>query len=568
MVCEIGRGECIFPPAFFRPPPDPNPDPKMNKYSAEQTAVIESPSRQLCVIAGAGSGKTHTLVGRILADIENRGLNPAKIVVITFTNQAARELKERLKIRLGFVGTLHSWCLRLLNLHGASLGYTGRVSMIDEATELALMEKALQQLGTDKTKTPISQVRLWKCSTSLAKREAIVASIYRKLLMAGNATDFDLVLSQVATLVSAGLVPPIHGLYVDEYQDSGPWDSLIYLGIRAEIKMLVGDPDQSIYEFRGGRLENILEITSRPHWTTLYLSDNYRSGVEIVDAANAVVSHNEKRLHKRMAARKTEPACITIQAAHKTPSAEAAHIAAEIREAVDRGLYAPHEHAVLVRYNAQIPDLVAALQGQDLPVTIREEKEHPWLSLAVSALNALDNPENEVATVLWCEHIAKARHLPAIPTASEALSLLGIQGQPWGKALHSMHLPPEALQEITAIWAEEQALDLIPTLLSKEVAGDQVPGVFVGTIHAAKGLEWECVYLAGMHAAGMPGKKTGQELEQERRLFYVGITRARTYLDVTHTDKTKKAHGPGLDPAKGPSPFIAEMRVMESSSAD
>lgn len=529
-------------------------------YSPEQQSAIWNPAPFRALIAGAGSGKTHTLTGRILHDIDQGGADPKKCVAITFTNAGADELKRRISHKLRFIGTLHSYCLHIVNHHGHPLGYkNGTVVMIDEKTEERLIEAAIKKANSTKAKTPVSAVRAFKGSQNIAKREGIIARAYCQMLRRANAVDFDTVLVDALALISGGHVPALDALYVDEYQDSGPWDSMIYRAIEARLKLVVGDPDQSIFEWRGGRLENILELTTSPDWAVSYLLDNYRSQGAIVEAANRLIKHNTARLEKDMVPmRQNDPNGITWTT-YSTPQKEAGEIATEIKSLLDLG-HRPEDFAVLVRFNGQIKTIAEALQGEEIPVKLREPKQHPWLGVAVSALNTAFSPDNEIISALWIEHVHKERpELRNLTTGRALLDALRLSYEPYGKLVNGMLLPAEALHSIRAVWGEGDILDMIPRLIASEqeleTKGD---GVLVSTIHGSKGLEWPTVYLAGCHAAALPGAKTGRELEAERRLLYVGMTRARDVLRISDTKKALKAFAVGLDDTTT-SPFKAEV---------
>lgn len=528
-------------------------------YSDEQRAAIDNPAPFRALIAGAGSGKTHTLIGRITADIEN-GADPQRCVAITFTNAGAEELKRRISHKLRFVGTLHAYCMTLVNFHGLALGYTpGKVVMIDEKTEEKLIEQAIKSANSTKAKTPVSAVRSYKGSHSIAKREGIIARAYCQMLRRANAVDFDTVLIEALRLINEGQVAPLDCLYVDEYQDSGPWDALIYKALIANKKLVVGDTDQSIYEWRGGRLENLLELAQDPSWHVGFLNDNYRSQAAIVTAANRLIENNSARVAKEMRpVRPGDWSSITWET-YQTPQAEAAAIARKIREEADAGLLSWPEVAVLTRHNVQIKTLADALAGEDIPVRLREPKIHPWLGVAVSALNCLLDPDNEITSALWIEHAQKEREsLKMYKTARQIIQALGLAHESFGKRINGMLLPPDAMHGIRAAWGSGDLLEIIPRLIHSEkeleTKGD---GVLVSTIHGSKGLEWPTVYIAGMHAKAMPGAKKGRELEAERRLLYVGITRAKDSLRISDTRKALKAFDVGLEDTET-SPFKSE----------
>lgn len=540
----------------------------MRTPNAEQAAVltdITSPRR--LIIAGAGSGKTATLIWQIMADIE-AGHDAAKMVVITFTNAGADELRRRLpNVRFSFVGTLHAWCLNLLNRYGAALGYKpGAVAMIDEETETALIRSALEAIKAA-PKWSVSEVRKWKPRAAISNPAAIAAKKYMQNLRGRSCVDFDSVLFEALRLIEGGHVPDISCLYVDEYQDSGTWDAQIYAASPALRLFVVGDPDQSIYKYRGGCVENILALGASPDWKTYRLQTNHRSGPEIIEAANRLIQHNTRRLEKTMEPAGEMPPAWLATWQFTTPHDEAAGIAGRIRA------YEWSDVAVLTRYNAQIPAMVAALEAEGFNVRTARKDERPWLSVAISALNVLLDPDNDLAGKAWLDYFhareaalfnfhelahVEAHAATCGRTATRyAFELADLDAMAPARALSFMHLPPEALNAIVAAW-RETIPETLAALLDEHAPDDEDGGtIYVGTIHSFKGKEAGTVVLFGMVDEATPAKKTGEELEEERRLFYVGITRAQYRLIVSHSALYAPPFCRGMLEAK-PCRFIAE----------
>lgn len=541
------------------------------KPNAEQAAILaDTISPRRLIIAGAGSGKTATLVAQIKADIQ-AGHNPAKMVAITFTNAGADELAARLPgVRLGFVGTLHAWCLHLLNRHGAAIGYQmGRVAMIDEETERRLIQSALASIKA-KPSVSVDSVREWKASGSISNPAAIAAKKYMANLRARSCVDFDSVLFEALRLIAGGHTPDISALYVDEYQDSGTWDAEIYAAAPALRLFIVGDPDQSIYRYRGGCVENILALAASPEWTTYRLEQNHRSAPQIIEAANRIIANNSRRLEKTM-----RPADSGLSGwlgvwNFTTPLAEAAGIAGKIKA------YEWGNVAVLTRYNAQIPAIVSALEAEGFKVQTARKDERHWLPVAISALNAIFDPDNDLAAQTWLSHFHRMepalfnfRELHQIEADAAAhgrsatryaLELADLDTMNQARAVSFLRLPPEAFHAIVAAWKLDAPVSEIIAALMEGHAPkieNEAGTIYVGTVHSFKGREADNVVLAGMVDAATPAKKTGEELEEERRLFYVGVTRARFNLAASFSSLYAPPFSREMIEAK-PSRFIAE----------
>lgn len=525
----------------------------MRSPNPEQAEALKSDAPQKLVIAGAGSGKTSTLCWQIAQDIK-AGNDPRKMVAITFTNAAAREYAARLgTVKLGYMGTLHGWCLSMLNRYGSAIGYKpGAVSMIDEETETALIKAALFSIKAG-AQWSVEKVREWKASGKIHNPAAIAAKKYMAQLRAASCVDFDSVLFECLRLIEGGHIPQLDCLYWDEFQDSGPWDNAIMLAIRAKKKFVVGDPDQSVYGFRGSSVEWILELSKMDGWATFYLVRNHRSTPDIVAAANQLISGNTQRLEKAMVPVSTMQGMIQLPT-FTTPLAEAAWIAGHFKAGA---LASSAGAAVLVRYNAQIPILVASLEAEGFSVVTPKKEKETWVPLAVSALNALHDPENNLAAMAWLEHINRVTKQSA-GTVAQTLKLLNLADKPANIAIGMMKLPPEAFHAIVSVWVEGDLTATAAALSSfaEPEAVDMCGKIYVGTIHSFKGQEAGCVVLAGMSQAAIPGNKSGEELEEERRLFYVGITRAKRYLIITAPGKYTPPFGVAEDTKQ--SQFIHE----------
>lgn len=484
----------------------------LSHASPEQLAIVTADEQRLLVLAAAGSGKTRVLVWRIEYLINEGNLDPSKMVAITFTNIAADELKRRLDamgIRIGFVGTLHAFALRHIAQHGHKLGYKGMPTILSE------------EAAIDQRKATLKKLKLPASTTLEAIDEAIgikgtsnahlCALQYRKDMRAANALDFTLILAEFATLLAAdGL--ELDALFVDEYQDSGQRDARIYDMITAAADFRVGDPDQSMYSFRGGKIENIMRLSKE--WKTYRLPTNYRSARSIIATANRLME-NELGRRDLMESFRRETGVVTLKQ-YPNVLTEAASVAAFIRHS---GRPAS-DFAVLTRFNARADAVRAALSSEG--VTVRKMAKPALNGPTMSALHDMndDSFDNVNAGAVFA-------------AAGLDMSDIRIIGENWKGTLAETLVALELAEE--------------------EAVGE---GVHVGTVHSLKGGEKLIVFVLGMESHTWPGKKAGPDLAEERRVAYVAFTRAQDELHVSWCQQAPDSGGFGMIEAN-PSPFTA-----------
>jgi DNA helicase-2/ATP-dependent DNA helicase PcrA len=508
----------------------------------EQKQAIDATGKTVLVVAGAGSGKTQTLAWRINSDIAN-GINPSGIVCITFTVAGAKEMRQRLARicphaqHIGFIGTLHSYAIATIARAGAMLGYkSADLTVLDEEAADALLETIREKF---KIKAPLGEIKEWVGQINASRPASIAAAHYLKDMRQRNAVDFSTALHDMVRLLEAGAVAPVESLYVDEYQDSAAIDAKIYDLIEAKRKFFVGDPDQAIYGFRGARMDNILELAADPDVHVCYLQSNYRSGKHIINAAAKTIRHNTRRLDKTMRCTTEEES--TVRRLDLVNEAEEVRM---IANTVLKPGSCRQDFAVLTRYNERANAIATELQKYGVMVQ-RPRTEHKGkkeINIAIGALNALHNPKDDAASATWRNATIITGHsrIAALASANgtsitkELMKQLKVADTDQiGVALHAMKVPKLGIDAICDAWtgdAATTAAALRDTLEAESMEGE---GVFVGTLHSAKGREWKTVFLAGTEQSAIPAKKTGEELEAERRLFYVGITRARRELIIT-----------------------------------
>jgi DNA helicase-2/ATP-dependent DNA helicase PcrA len=601
----------------------------LNPAQREAVLTTEGP---LLVIAGAGSGKTRVLTHRVAHLIGAVGVKPNEILAITFTNRAANEMRERLERLLGdtarrlWILTFHAACGRILRREAPRLGYRSNFTIYDQADQVRLVKAVLEEEGFDpKRFTPRgihSQISAAKnrlvgpgeyrqqLSSFFEQTVAEVYERYQQRLAASNAMDFDDMLFLSVEVLErfpdarAHWQKAFRYVLVDEYQDTNHAQYRL-LQILAEMHRnvcAVGDPDQSIYAFRGADIRNILEFERDFGETqTVALEQNYRSTNAILRAANTVIANNTERKPKELWSDLGEGdpvRAIEVEDEH----AEARFVAAEIAALVDQG-YSGTEVAVFYRTNAQSRVLEDVLVRQGIAYQViggPRFYERAEIKDAVAYLQVLDNPFDEVslrrianrprrgigdASLARLSAWASAQGVSLWEAMKEAeqigvsaAPLRAIQGfvnvmQSLMSAAQELAVPElleqvlertgtleafeaertieargriENLQELVGVTREWQAEAAEPTLsgflqeISLYSDQDAMRGetnlVTLMTLHNAKGLEYRVVYVIGMEEGVFPHSRSIEEqgLEEERRLAYVGMTRAMERLTLTH----------------------------------
>jgi DNA helicase-2/ATP-dependent DNA helicase PcrA len=601
----------------------------LNPAQREAVLATEGP---LLVIAGAGSGKTRVLTYRVAHLINAVGAKPNEILAITFTNKAAGEMKERLQKLLGRTGqglwilTFHAACGRILRREAERLGYRSNFTIYDQADQVRLVKQCLEELERDpKRFTPrgihnqISHAKNRLISPDEYANQvqsfydqtvADVYQLYQRRLFASNAVDFDdLLMLTVDVLerfpdVREKWQKAFRYILVDEYQDTNhaQYRLLQLLAEKHRNLMAVGDPDQSVYAFRGADINNILDFERDfPGTQTIALEQNYRSTNSILDAANAVISNNRERKPKELWSDlgDGEPVrVVEVEDEH----AEARFVAAGIASLVEQG-FSGDEVAIFYRTNAQsrvledvlvrqgvgyqviggprfyeraeIKDAIAYLQAIDNPydaVSLQRIANRPRRGIGDSSLARLQNWADAQGRSLWeALEFAEEAGVGAAPLKAVQQFRTLMQSLQSG----AMELPvsellertlersgylealeaertieaegrTENLQELVGVAREFQETADDPSLshflqdISLYSDQDAIRGeeslVTLMTLHNAKGLEFRAVYLLGMEEGIFPHSRSIEEqgVEEERRLAYVGMTRAREHLTLMH----------------------------------
>lgn len=570
----------------------------MSDHSLSQQTAINSDHQHIVCLAGPGSGKTRTLIER-LARLLNDGVAPKEIVCITFTNAAAREIESRLRkgffanqeMSLHYCGTLHGFCLRLLKQHGPVIGFKKEVAMLSEDDQASVIRQVISDLKFKGTKTAVTEQlkqgpQMFNKGTagepmyntrSFTDVELVAAEYFHRLQKA-SLCDFDSLLKFACALLKK-LDPAIltamgvRFLFWDEFQDSSDDDAAI---LRAFPNwwnwFIVGDPDQSIYGFRGGSPKHLSKLCAKGDDGPLivYLEQNFRCDEVIADAANNLISKNRDRIEKRTTSATSDRGTL------KTFSTfDEGHEVMGIAQDINVHAPAPdYSAAVLLRSNKLAERFAAALEAQGIPVVKKERTEKPsdW-KICRSLINLLTNPDNDLLAYWWLTETKDSRFAAKIKLeALEGFKTINDHFLKLPKGVSLGSIPPTLAkcgvhQESIAI--VNKAIELLPkgaglAELSFALSDEDLHrkeagvGITVTTIHSAKGREWDVIYLPAFEDGTCPLLTKSSDMEEERRLVFVAITRARHRLVISYAQTRRPAFGGWKPEPTQPSRFIPE----------
>ena len=622
----------------------------------QQLAAVRVGDGPLLILAGAGTGKTRTLTHRIAHLIRRRGVPPAGILALTFTNRAGREMKARLGALLDgataellFAGTFHSFCLRLLRRWPAEVGLRPGFTICGEREQLDHLEAVLARSavsGGERARPRDVLALLSRAkSRSVTERDAPpderLASLLRRYdehLRAANSVDFDDLIGLAVQLLARHPAAREHShaqyrhVLVDEYQDTNRAQfELIRLlvGPRRNI-CVVGDDDQSIYGWRGAEVANILEFERHfPDCRVIRLEQNYRSTGRILAAANAVIRHNTRRHAKELWSNLPEGEPIRLVTA-ADDLAEAAWVVNDLHQRHCGQGARYQDFAIAYRTNSQSRAFEVDLRARRIPYRVvggMEFYERREVRDLLAFLKVLVNPDDEASLLRVLNlpprglgpsrlaaldtaladrpnlfaRLADAAQVGALPrpcreAASRfhravALAAPRIVPRPDGRAIRAFleglgypdylrslcrdgdeqferisnldellgtidrfaALNPQA--DLGDYLAEQALLTDADRELERDEAAD---GVTLITLHSCKGLEFPHLYLAGIENGLLPHRhsEASESLAEERRLFYVGLTRAQSSLCLSYA-ATRRKYGVAV-PCQ-PSPFLAEI---------
>jgi len=550
-----------------------------------QQQIVDSKAAIILCLAGPGSGKSTTLVARVRRLI-NDGMAPGQIVTITFTNAAADVLQQRLgkEVKLGFIGTLHSFMLRMLRQHGAAIGLRRDLSVMDEEQADELLKSIVKEQKCRDSLTAIREC-LTCAMTVTDKRvfsaasQTVVNEYIRRMAFDG-VVDYDGILYFALKLILklGSAVNPMYefqALFVDEYQDSGDADALIYSSLQFAQKFYVGDVNQSIYGFRGANVRNIISLANtlkrHDYGEMFYLRENHRCADEVCTAANKMISHARENL-QMFTASATGSAGEVRALAFANEGLEMKAMMCAINE-----IPLEDEVAVLVRTNALAKLYGDYLKKSGIEIQERTEANLPadW-KLTKRLIAVLANPENDRLALDFLkltrgERYASGIYLQALGVKQSinryALKLpatVPLAAIP--EALTRSSISPEASElvttAITALPDGSDVTDLSLALMRLDTGRrDAGKGVFVGTIHESKGREFHHVFLPAFEQEIIPGVGKTRDPEEERRVAYVAITRARSSVTFSYCQRRINPWKTREVNSASPSLFLAEAGV-------
>jgi len=676
------------PPPAAVPQPSPELTPsqtlaRQRTPSPQQQAVIDHDKGPALVIASAGSGKTTSIVARITRLIQS-GVDPERILGLTFTRDAAREMRKRIGLQLEWardritLSTFHSFALELCREHSKLLGRRTGFSVWSDREMRSEMRHILHEaIEADEYQTveeypPPPEELLALIGEQKERGEPLDAAFYEKMVelvrngeatarccqtyeeqkLAANALDFDDLIWFAVQLLEG--YPALHAevkkryqyVLVDEYQDTNDLQERLLglLVVDHQNLMVVGDPDQCLYSWRGSKIAHILGFTDRyKNVKVLPLGCNYRSQSHIVAAASRLVSHNKQRHEQAIWTER--PLGVPIDVGrYPNDIDEAAGVALEIQNSIEGGRR-PSEHAVLVRLRRQLLPLQAAMSKAGVPYRtagLSEIRDRPDVRLVLAWWRALCNPFDIAAGTLV---LASWPKLGAV-TVERWRKIIETSGEPMFQGLGGLHTTPglalhtkrgmalKALQDTLALheryvrrgdslyelatflWdvtgldddieseqegsskdaliargrveckeaflqiCDQERVDgstqkkmqqfLDNLLVSASPDKEMEEMVVLSTIHGSKGLEYEAVWSCGWNDKTLPYRRGDDELEdgsgemeEERRLAYVTVTRAKDQLAISCVRSKKQQ---GKEELVGPSPFLDELEASSDET--
>ena len=613
-----------------------------DKLSERQKEAVMHKEGPCLVLAGAGSGKTRVLTERIV-NLINSGVRPQNILAITFTNKAAREMRERVSRSIGsdadkiFIGTFHSFGLKVLRENADVLGYTNNITILDRDDVNSLIKKFLKEMNLSSENYPIKYILN---KISFAKNEGlspeeyskfmtspldqVVIKIYKKyvsMLKRNNSVDFDdlLILPVKIFKKSDEVLDKYQEHYqyilVDEYQDTNmvQYELCKLLASKYLNLFVVGDMDQSIYSFRFANYMNVMNFEKDyPMAKTVLLDENYRSTNNILKAANDVIKNNKERKEKNLWSNNGDGDKIKYIRC-ESELEEARTVINEVRKLISNG-EKPKEIAVLYRTNGQsrvieeaflkenipfrivgsyffynrkeIKDLIAYLHliyNTNDDVSLERVINVPKRGIGLKTLERL-RTESNISDVSMFETISSGKELEFknlildLKEESKNTNLSGLVDLILDKTGMKSELEEsdtlesqirlenlEEFKSITLSFEEKGIYNLEEFLENISLVSDMreykevEDGVSLMTLHSAKGLEFNDVFLVGLEEGIFPHMRSMEsesELEEERRLCYVGITRAKKHLYLLNTRHRTLF---GKSSSNIPSRFIGEI---------
>ena len=628
----------------------------LENLNDKQQEAVEYMAGPLLILAGAGSGKTRVLTYKIAYLLEKEIVKPWQILAITFTNKAAKEMKERIEALVGqvsndmWLGTFHSVCVRILKREIELLGYTRDFNIFDEIDKEKVIKEVMKKLNIDEKVYPVGLIKSEISKAKEAMKDEVayqkdamgdfrkeeiakVYNMYQETLKKNNSIDFDDIIMLTVQLF---LENPDRLLYyqnkfnyilVDEYQDTNKSQFLLISMLSSATGNIcvVGDESQSIYGFRGADISNILNFEQEfPNAKIVKLEENYRSTQNILNAANEVIKNNKSKIDKQLWTQNEEGDKIE----YKTLNNEYEEVEYVVDE-IDDICRKEHENysnfAVLFRTNAQarvleevfmkagtpykliggikfyarkeIKDIISYLkliQNTNDNIALKRIINEPKRGIGNTALDKLDALSSEKGMSIF-EFIQDSNNLVGFRSAGNIISFRdmindlikekdkikvselikktlkdsGYEDMLNSEGTKETEIRFDNLMEFIGVAIEfenENAenslgdfLDSIALVSDVDNLDESTDAVTLMTMHSAKGLEFDNVFLVGMEEGLFPSKRSIEgdaQTEEERRLCYVAITRAKKHLFITNT---KKRTLYGSTTYSTPSRFIDEI---------
>ncbi len=627
----------------------------LESLNPAQKAAVEAIEGPQLIVAGPGSGKTRVITHRIAYLVQVVGISPYRILAVTFTNKAAREMKERVHDMLGMaadgltLGTFHSVCARILRQEAAHIDLDPRFVIYDESDQISLITRVMKSLDLDPKQYPPRSV---KSVISAAKAklsgpqefnsdnyfEEVAKRVYERYqsdLVASNALDFDDLLMKTVRLFDdhPEVLEKYQSRYIhvmiDEFQDTNFAQYKLARQLAAQYQNIcvVGDPDQSIYSWRFADLRHILDFErDYPDTKVTYLEQNYRSTGNILEAASHLISPNEQRKEKELWTENEAGPPINILETFNEQE-EAQFVVSEIERLIAEQGCSTSDCAVMYRTNAQSRVLEEAFVRYGFPyklVGATRFYERREIRDVLSYLRVISNPQDDISMIrvinvpargigqrtmtelsAWAnsrglslydalETIAQGEETPLSSRSTQALVnfitiidelisaceqndlgsvfdmvlestgyrnfvLIGEQGEEkWNNVLELRSMADDH-NKSDAIDGLSDLLERVALVSSVDDLGAKAESVTLITLHQSKGLEFPVVFLVGVEEGILPHMRSfsdEKQMEEERRLCYVGVTRAEERVYLLHTFRRNLNGGNRPNP---PSRFLNDI---------
>ena len=584
----------------------------------KQEIAATSKSKRILCLAGAGTGKTKTLIERV-KNILNSGVKPENILCLTFTRMAGLEMKSRLgevgnKI---FINTFHSFCSKVIRENLNYFGLKDNFTIYDQKQREEAIKVITQDLKMTKENIKLDIILdcifNQKKDTIKHKRAEIIAKEYRSFLRNNNATDIDLLITDVVqAFKNEEFKQKYHNIYkyifVDEFQDTNSNQFQFIESINPEYLFLVGDDYQAIYGFAGAKVQYILDIANNPEYEVIRLEQNYRSTKQIIDAANKLITHNESR---------TEKTLISETDGEKIEKYKCRNFDKEIINAISiikkDNLY--NNYCIMARTNNLINKAKDILLENKIPFRVLGEKvptlENEETKMLIQLIELINNPINDILFIsilnkLINNDICEKIQINAINNDLSVYEELMENGDKYNENINKIF---DFIEDISLEDTDNNAFNFLFMLLQKEfiitnfnqqnlnelihfvelwektqnslnescsinefinwfktkddsdvelvLKTEKGEGVVLTTAHSSKGLEFDNVFLVGMNQNIFPHKRG--DIEEERRLCFVAITRAKKKLIISFSTEEVETWSGKVKEIK-PSQFIQEIK--------